>query len=188
MKIAILGAESTGKTTLARALRAALQQDHGQAVWVPEALRDWCVRHGRTPRPQEQQEIALAQAQAIDSAGPGYLLADTTPLMTAVYSDVIFGDQSLYRFALEHHSCFELTLLTDTDLPWVADGLQRGGPYWRTAVDTRLRQVLAQQALHYVLIQGHGEARTANALKALGPHPGAAQHAPDPACLLNRSA
>ena len=92
MKIAILGAESTGKTTLARALQTALQQDHGQAVWVPEALRDWCVRHGRTPRPQEQQEIALAQAQAIDSAGPGYLLADTTPLMTAVYSDVIFGD------------------------------------------------------------------------------------------------
>ena len=55
-------------------------------------------------------------------------------------------------------------------------------------MDTRLRQVLAQQALHYVLIQGHGEARTANALKAIGRHPGAAQHAPDPACLLNRSA
>ena len=81
-----------------------------------------------------------------------------------------------------------MTLLTDTDLPWVTDGLQRDGPYWRTAVDRRLRQVLVQQALHYVLIQGHGEARTANALKALGQHPGAAQHPPDPAWLLNRSA
>lgn len=125
------------------------------------------------PRPQEQQEIALAQAQAIDSAGPGYVLADTTPLMTAVYSDVIFRDQSLYRFALGHHCCFDLTLLTDIDLPWEADGLQRSGPHWRAAMDARLRQVLAQQALRYVLIQGHGQARTAQALEALK-HLGAA--------------
>ena len=153
---------------MARALQTALQQDHGQAVWVPEILRDWCVRRGRTPRPQEQQEIALAQAQAIDSAGPGYLLADTTPLMTAVYSDVIFGDQSLYRFALEHHTCFELTLLTDTDLPWVADGLQRDGPQVREPVDALLRAALHSAGVAYKVVYGQGPERLNNALLALG--------------------
>jgi hypothetical protein len=29
-------------------------------------------------------------------------VADTTPLMTAIYSDMLFDDTSLYPFALEH--------------------------------------------------------------------------------------
>ena len=41
VKIAILGAESTGKTTLAQALVAALDGCRGRADWVPETLREW---------------------------------------------------------------------------------------------------------------------------------------------------
>lgn len=167
MKLAILGAESTGKTTLAQALHGELSRRYRQVTWVPEALRDWCQRQGRTPQPHEQMAIAQAQAMAVDAAGPGWVLADTTPLMTAVYSDVLFEDPSLYPFALQYHATFGLTLLTDTDLPWVADGMQRDGPRWRERVDTRLRQVLADQGLAYVLIQGYGDARTRRALDAI---------------------
>lgn len=170
MKIAILGAECTGKTTLAQTLARALDKPTSRAHWVPEALRDWCRHHQRTPQQHEQADIAVAQARAIDGAGPGDVLADTTPLMTAVYSDVLFQDRSLYRFALAHHASFDITLLADTDLPWVADGLQRDGPAWRDVVYARLRQVLNEHALPHALIQGQGEARATNALAAIGRH------------------
>ena len=110
MKIAILGAESTGKTTLAQALVAALNGCRGRADWVPETLREWCQQRGRTPHRHEQHAIALAQASRVATAATvSWLLVDTTPLMTAVYSDLLFHDVSLYPFALAHHACFDLT-------------------------------------------------------------------------------
>lgn len=43
--IALVGAESTGKTTLARALAAQLPALTGAPVtWVGEWLREWCSR------------------------------------------------------------------------------------------------------------------------------------------------
>ena len=165
MKIAILGAESTGKTTLAQALVAALDGCHGRADWVPETLREWCRQRGRTPHRHEQRAIAMAQSSCVATAATvSWLLVDTTPLMTAVYSDLLFHDVSLYPFALAHHACFDLTLLTSLDLPWVPDGLQRDGMQAQRAFDTRLREVLDQHALPYGVVSGQGAARTAAAL------------------------
>jgi len=165
VKIAILGAECTGKTTLAKALATALDGCGGRAEWVPEALRDWCRHNGRTPQAHEQHAIALTQADRVGTAAAmAWLLVDTTPLMTAVYSDLLFQDVSLYPFALAHHACFELTLLTNLDLPWVPDGLQRDGAQAQRAVDKRLREVLDQNALPYGIVSGQGAARTAAAL------------------------
>ncbi|NBT53807.1 MAG: ATPase [Betaproteobacteria bacterium] len=165
VKIAILGAECTGKTTLAHALATALDGCGGRAAWVSETLRDWCRQNGRTPEAHEQRAIALAQAARIDTAAAvAWLLVDTTPLMTAVYSDLLFQDISLYPFALAHHACFDLTLLTNLDLPWVPDGLQRDGMQAQRAFDTRLREVLHQNALPFSDVSGQGPARTAAVL------------------------
>ena len=66
--IVLLGAESTGKTTLARELQAALGA-HGESVaLVEEYLREFCDRHGRTPRHNEQSGIAREQARRIEHA------------------------------------------------------------------------------------------------------------------------
>ena len=95
-KIAILGAECTGKTTLAQALADQLQSQPNGAQWLPEALRTWCAQHQRTPQAHEQLAIAQAQLQAVHHAAPtGFLLADTSPLLTAIYSDLLFQDSSL---------------------------------------------------------------------------------------------
>ncbi len=163
--------EGTGKTTLANALAQALCEKHGSAVVVPEVLREWCVKHGRTPHPQEQRAIAEQQAQRIASAGSAgpadFVIADTTPLMTAVYSDVLFGDTSLYAFALEQHRRYDLTLLTGLGLPWVADGIQRDGPLARITVDSRLHAVLEAQGIAYTAIDGPQPQRLALAMQAI---------------------
>lgn len=167
--IALVGAECTGKSTLALALQTALSARGLRVARVPEALRDWCQQHQRTPQAHEQAAIALTQAQAIDTAAQDcdWVLADTTPLNTAVYSDLLFGDSSLYPMALEFAQRCALHLLCATDLPWVADGLQRDGEAARLAFDTRLRTVLAQQRLAYATILGQDEARTQRALRQL---------------------
>jgi len=168
MKIAILGAECTGKTQLAQALAQQLSQDHPGTVWIPEYLREWCAANGRTPRVDEQAAIAQEQmARVLAHPAAPLLLTDTTPLLTAVYSEVLFGDCSLYATALQQQRIFGLTLLAGLDLPWVADGIQRDGTAMRLVVDSRLRAVLLQHGIAFSSVYGTGEARTRNALLAI---------------------
>ena len=103
IRIAIVGAESTGKTALARALALRLGELTGQrCTWVGEWLRHWCEREGRTPRPDEQAAIARHQHAMIDTAAADHdvVVCDTTALMTAVYSDMLFNDRSLVNYAV----------------------------------------------------------------------------------------
>lgn len=176
MKIAILGAESTGKTELTLQLAAhfkAVGQTDGQAGvpsvhLVPEFLREWCNTQARTPRPDEQFGIATEQARRVDASPPhDWLIADTTPLMIAIYSDMLFDDPSLYDMALAHQRSYDLTLVTGLDLPWVADGLQRDGPHMREPVDALIRAALARGKINYQVVYGTGDLRLANALKCI---------------------
>ena len=173
--IAIVGAESTGKTTLAGELAVTLlAQGHTVAV-VSEYLREFCDTHGRTPLVHEQAHIAGEQTRRIAEASESHdiVVADTTALMIAVYSDKVFGDRSLYANAEATQRGYDLTLLTALDLPWQADGLQRDGPQVREPVTTLVRASLARAAVSYSVIGGSGPARLQAALTAV-------RHAPKP--------
>jgi nicotinamide riboside kinase len=170
--IAIVGAESTGKTALALALAEQLREASGlRCAAVPELLRDWCEREGRTPRFDEQAAIAAAQTQAIEAAALAHelVLCDTTALMTAVYSDYLFADRSLLPAALAFHRRCDLTLLTAVDLPWQADGLQRDGPQVRAPVDALIRAALLGAGLSWSIVSGRGQERVDAALNAITP-------------------
>ena len=166
--MALLGAESTGKTALAQGIQAHFQARGIPTALVPEYLRTWCDAAGRTPRPEEQQGIAQEHARQLSAPTDVRLLvADTTPLMVAVYSDYLFGDRSLYPFALEHQRSYHLTLLTGLDLPWVADGLQRDGAHVREPVDALVRAALDGAGISYRIVYGSGTARLDNAFFAI---------------------
>jgi nicotinamide riboside kinase len=172
--IALLGAESTGKTTLAEALAARLAQETGlRCTWVAEWLRLWCAREGRTPRADEQPAIAREQHRRIAAAaaaGHELVVVDTSALQTAVYSRQVYADRSLdAEAALLHARDVRLTLLTALDLPWVADGLQRDGAHVREPVDAVLRELLHAHRLPWVLVGGRGAARLEAALDAVTP-------------------
>jgi nicotinamide riboside kinase len=167
-RIALLGAESTGKTQLARQLVVALRAPDRNTAMVPEVLREWCAREGRTPMAHEQPAIAQEQARrvlALDTVE--IIIADTTPLMTALYSHLLFGDESLYDFALAHQRMYDVTLVTGLDLPWQADGLQRDGPHVREPVDALLRAALSRSGVTWQVIYGHGAARLEKAMNAI---------------------
>ena len=164
--IALLGAESTGKTTLALDLCKALKVPDQRVVVINEYLREFCEREGRTPHAHEQHHIADEQTRRIEAATNDHdlVIADTTALMIAVYSDLIFGDTLLYASAQVAHAQCDLTLLTALDLAWQADGLQRDGPHVQEPVDTLVRRALDRAGLGYSVIAGTGTARLQGAL------------------------
>lgn len=167
-RVALLGAESTGKTLLAAALAARLREQNHTVTVVDEVLRGWCDARGRTPQAHEQQAIADEQARQVEAAtGSQIVLADTTALTIAVYSDLLFNDTRLYPAALAHQRSYGLTLLMGLDIAWVPDGLQRDGPQVRAPVDARFRQALENAAIPYSVVYGQGEARTRHALATL---------------------
>ena len=173
LRVAIVGAESTGKSELARALADALAREFGlRCQVVDETLRDWCDAHGRTPRADEQMGIAREHARRIAAAAANevdVVVCDTTPLMVAVYSDLLFDDRALEPVARACQETMDITLLTSLDLPWVADGLQRDGPHVRGPVDARVRARLHAWGVTWSLVSGTGPARVASALDALRP-------------------
>ena len=172
IRIAIVGAESTGKTALAQALALRLAELTGRrCTWVGEWLRHWCEHEGRTPRPDEQLAIAQHQHALIDAAASQHevVVCDTTALMTAVYSDLLFDDRSLVAYAIAQQRRCQLTLLTALDIEWLPDGLQRDGPQVREPVDNRVRALLIAHQLPWALVGGQGAARLEAAVDAAAP-------------------
>lgn len=172
LRIAIVGAESTGKTALAQALAQRIATLTGlRCTWVGEHLRAWCDSHGRTPQPHEQAAIAASQQALIDDAARSHdvVVCDTTPLMTAVYSDWLFNDTSLQAQAVAWQRRCQITLLTALDITWQPDGLQRDGPQVRLPVDNRVRSLLIQHGLPWALVAGQGNARLESAVDAVAP-------------------
>ncbi len=163
--VALLGAECTGKSTLAEALAA-----HLGAGLVTEYLREWCDAHGRTPLQHEQAHIADEQAARIHATARRHTLVfcDTTPLITALCSQHYFQDDSLLPAAVAFQRRCDLTLVCAPDLPWQPDGIQRDGPEVRARFDTRLRAALREHGLPWVDVSGDEATRLAAALGALG--------------------
>jgi nicotinamide riboside kinase len=170
--IAIVGAESTGKSTLAPELGARVREQTGlRCSVVGEVLREWCDAQGRTPRADEQLAIATEQQRRIETATFDHdiVVTDTTPLMVAIYSQLLFDDDSLLPMAIAMQRAVAVTLLTALDLPWVADGHQRDGEHVREPVDRKLRQLLAAHGLGWSVVGGRGGVRLDQAFDAVSP-------------------
>ncbi len=113
IKVAILGAESTGKTTLCRDLAT-----HFDSPWVPEYMRTYLQNKWNADQqtctwedllPIAQGQIALENAMALESAQleqtPHYLFCDTSLFELMIYGNWYYGNcpKALTKAALAHH-------------------------------------------------------------------------------------
>lgn len=163
-----MGAECTGKTTLAGALAGQFG-----GLWVPEYLRTFCQQQGRTPKAHEQamvmrgqfelEQHALVQATL---AGKSYVFCDTAPLLVAIYSDFYFFDRSLHDSAHVLHGRYALTLVLCPDVPWVGDGFQRDGEATRSAVHAKVLHELQTTRHPHIEVSGQGANRVRAAVQA----------------------
>jgi len=147
-RVAIIGGESSGKTTLA----AALAQDFGTR-WVAEYGRElWEARDGRLDY-DDLLQIARTQAareEAALASAAGWLFCDTTPLVTAFYSRIMFGalDPQLETLAgrAYHH-----TLVCAPDFAFVQDGTRRDAAFRQAQHDWYLAALDAAGVPYTVL-------------------------------------
>lgn len=120
-KVAIIGAESTGKTTLA----ARLAERYG-TVWTPEFGREYCERndiHSLTP--QDLYEIAVEQAKLEDgfaARSNGLLFCDTDLMVTRAWCQHLCGSVHPGIAELERERRYDLHLLTSLEVAWRNDG------------------------------------------------------------------
>jgi nicotinamide riboside kinase len=178
LKIAIVGAECTGKSSLAKGLSDHFSESH-PSNWVPEYLRFFVEESQRTPLVHEQILIAREQKALEDRLGQSLLITaldstntllfcDTTPLLTSIYSRVIFGQPDTHVDQIAEQHDYDLTLFTQTDLPWVSDGLQRDGAKTQAAVHEMLQLRLQELRIPYQMISGSFDDRAQQAQKYVG--------------------
>jgi NadR type nicotinamide-nucleotide adenylyltransferase len=166
VRVAILGAESSGKSTLAAALAA-----HYGTVWVPEYLREFVDSTGRVPHEDDQYPIARTQLEREDAAASlasRFLFCDTTPFMTALYSRVYWQRVDSQLAALEAAHNYAHTLVAAPDGPWVPDGLQRESEEVRQQVHRMVLARLDERRIPFVLVEGSLPQRVRQVEQLLG--------------------
>jgi nicotinamide riboside kinase len=163
--LVVVGVESTGKTTLAKALARTL----GWAR-VEEQARAWLAARGN--RYEEADLVAIArcqwEAEAATRARAGDLVADTDLTVIRVWSEVRYGrcdDRILERLAERPPAHY---LLPCPDLPWAPDPQRESpDPAEREALHERYRQLLEELGHPWAEVAGQDEARLASALDAV---------------------
>ena len=167
LRVAILGAESSGKSTLAAALAS-----HYDTLWVPEYLREFVDVNARVPQEDDQYDIARIQMEREDAAAANasrFLFCDTTPLMTGLYSRWYWGRVDAQLALLERRHDYAFTIVTAPDSPWEADGLQRESEQVRQTVHQQVLQTLAERDIPYLLVTGSLPQRMLQAARLLNP-------------------
>lgn len=147
-RVVVLGAESTGTTTLAEDLQA-----HYGLPAVPELGREWTVvRPGGLDAPWHTAEfdlIAREQSRTEDDAARRtpvpLVVADTDAFATTLWHERYVGAPSGTVRALAASRVPDLYLLTGDEIPFVQDGT-RDGEHIRHGMQQRFREALAEQA------------------------------------------
>ncbi len=165
IKIAVVGPESTGKSTIAEQLA----RDYG-TVCVPEYAREYCRNLNREYTLQDEMNMFYGQLALERSLLPlaqrDLLICDTMFLTIKVWCDHLFGYTPEAVLHTLQDSHYDLYLLMDIDLPWVDDPL-RDFPQLREHFMQVWHHELKAINAEYVVISGLGEKRHEHALKAV---------------------
>lgn len=169
IKIVCFGPESTGKTTLARALAA-----HFNTRWVPEYMRSYFEEkwQGKPGVSVPEDILPIAEGQMhlenkIAQQANQFLFCDTDLLQIKVYSEIYFNGYCpavVAQKAIEnqYHHYFLMAI----DIPWEEDNL-RDKPQEREMLFARFESELKQFQKPYTVLQGNYDQRVQKALEII---------------------
>lgn len=162
-RIAVVGPESCGKTTLSRQLADVLG-----ATWVPEYARTWLERTSEPTADWPTSLTFIARGQASHEAAlarqsTGTLVCDTDLLTTQIWWERLVGDVPQWLQSLAADGQYNLTLLCSPDLPWESDAV-RYLPEERLAFYRQFEARLAAAGRRVCVVRGPN--RLAQALAA----------------------
>ena len=177
-KIVVIGPESTGKSTLCAALAA-----HYQTIWTPEYARAYLSKHGtkytyddllRIAKGQVQNEAAAIAklhqqiAEHPEKKISNKLILDTDMYVMKVWCEYVFNNCHHYILEQINQQIYDLYLLCDIDIPWVADEMREypdAGP--RIELFTTYKELLINQKTPWGIVSGTGKQRTEHAIQLI---------------------
>ncbi len=161
-RVCVVGAESTGKSTLVRAM-----SERHDTTGVGEYGRDYTIAkkdagtndHWTT---EDFVRIAVEQQRLEDEAAIGagpLFFCDTDAMTTGLWHERYQGSSSAVVDRLGRMRTYDLFVLCDIDIPWVRDEIRLGADT-RSAMHRRFLDVLSTQRREpWIVVSGSVEQR-----------------------------
>ena len=166
-RVVIIGSESSGTTTLARALA-----ERYRTTWVPEYGRTYSEGRqycGRPWRSDEFTHIAIEQARMEDALAllaNDVLICDTDPFATSIWHERYMGTSSDAVGAIVAGRHYDLYIVTDVNITFVADDI-RDGESFRHWMQGRFIEELSKKSTPMIVVSGPHEERLAAAVNRI---------------------
>lgn len=166
-KIAVIGPESTGKSSLAKQLAA-----HYNTAWCPEYARAYLIENGMDYTYEDLLKIAVGQCTLEDSllheAENNLYFIDTEMYVMKVWCEFVFS--KCHQFILDEivERKYDLYLLCNIDLPWVKDELREyPNEKPRKELYHIYKDILINQPAPWIEISGSYEERLQKAIEGV---------------------
>lgn len=167
-KIAIIGPECTGKTTLALQLAHIFHGD-----WVPEYAREYITNLKRKYTYHDVEHIAQIQYRQIkqaESVNKDFVFFDTDLIITKIWFDVVFNKIPDWLDNAIRDSNFSYYFLTDTEIPWIPDPVRENGGQFREYLFQIYEQQLNYYKFPYSIVTGLGNERFQKTVEIMKSH------------------
>ncbi|MEM6299415.1 MAG: ATP-binding protein [Bacteroidota bacterium] len=155
-RIALVGAESTGKTTLTKALAA-----HFQTAWNPEFVRGFAkAKMQFSERELSKNDLdtifwgqLVTENQTCRRAKPPFVFFDTNLLMSIVYARYYQNvEKDWWEEAFQAQNYHHYFLL-EPDFPWQPDPV-RESPEAQATLQEAIHQELIKRGIAFTLLSG----------------------------------
>jgi NadR type nicotinamide-nucleotide adenylyltransferase len=161
-RIALIGPESSGKTTLCMQFA-----EYYKTVWVPEYARTFMENLNRAYTYEDVIHCAREQMKAEDDLAKTanrFLFCDTELINYKVWFEDVFKKIPEWLEEEITKRKYDLYLLTSPDLPWVHEAV-RENPHRREYLFDLYKKELEKRNFVYSVISGNGESRIALAIR-----------------------
>lgn len=161
-KVCFYGAESTGKSTMAKRMAEIYGTE-----FVPEVAREIISSNDFTV--DDIIQIGHAQTERVRDklkTANKILFCDTDLITTQIYSRQYLHEVPKVLIKLEREITYDLYFLFDTDVPWVADGLRDLGAQ-REVMKKIFEEELSLRKIHPISVKGTWAEREETVKKAI---------------------
>lgn len=169
LRVAVVGAESTGTTTLACDMARELQ-----TAWVPEYGRVYYEGKmtGKNLNDWDSSEFAhIAESQndledELAKSANKVLICDTNSFATEIWHERYVGFMNKELEKISSKNPADFYIVTNTEIPFVQDGT-RDGEHIRQRMHERFVEELRKRKFNYIVVSGSREKRLEDAIKVV---------------------